>query len=47
MSDNIIQLGLRGAERTQRTLRIVKTRNSGHDADVRELDIQAGGARIG
>ncbi len=47
MSDNIIQLGLRGAERTQRTLRVVKTRNSGHDADVRELDIQAGGARIG
>ncbi len=46
MSDNIIQLGMRGEERTQRTLRVVKTRNSGHDTDVRELDIQSGGARL-
>jgi circadian clock protein KaiC len=46
MSDNVLQLDLRGDERTKRTLRIVKTRNSDHDPDVRELAIRAGGARI-
>jgi hypothetical protein len=46
MSDNVLLLGLRGEERTRRTLRIVKTRNSGNDPDVRELEVRAGGARI-
>jgi circadian clock protein KaiC len=46
MSDNVLQLGLRGEERTRRTLRVVKTRNSDHDPDVRELAVGAGGARI-
>jgi circadian clock protein KaiC len=46
MSDNVLQLGLHGQERTRRTLRVVKTRQSAHDPDVRELAIQAEGARI-
>ncbi len=35
-----------GEERTRRTIRVVKTRNSDHDPVVRELAIRAGGARI-
>ncbi|HWZ58126.1 MAG TPA: ATPase domain-containing protein [Gemmatimonadaceae bacterium] len=46
MSDNVIVLGLGGEERSRRTLRVLKTRNSGHDPMVRELDIAEGGARI-
>jgi len=46
MSDNVLQLALHGQERTRRTLRVVKTRQSEHDPDVRELAINAGGARI-
>jgi circadian clock protein KaiC len=46
VSDNVLQLGLRGEQRTRRTLRVVKTRNSDHDPDVRELAVGAGGARI-
>lgn len=46
ISDNVLLLGLGGVERTMRTMRIVKTRNSDHDPNVRELAIRAGGARI-
>jgi len=46
ISDNVLSLGLGGKERTKRTMRIVKTRNSDHDPNVRELSIRAGGARI-
>jgi circadian clock protein KaiC len=46
MSDNVLQLALQGEERTRRTLRVVKTRHSDHDPDVRELAVRAGGARI-
>lgn len=46
ISDNVLQLGLQGDQRTRRTLRVVKTRNSDHDPDVRELAVRAGGARI-
>jgi circadian clock protein KaiC len=46
MSDNVLQLALQGQERTRRTLRVVKSRQSEHDPDVRELAINAGGARI-
>jgi hypothetical protein len=42
----VLLLGLGGVERTMRTMRIVKTRNSDHDPNVRELAIRAGGARI-
>ncbi len=46
MSDNVIAISLGGEERTRRTIRVVKTRNSGHDPVVRELNIGAGGARV-
>jgi circadian clock protein KaiC len=46
MSDNVLAIALSGAERTRRTIRVVKTRNSGHDPVVRELDISSKGARV-
>jgi circadian clock protein KaiC len=46
MADNVLQLGLGGAERTRRTLRVIKTRNSEHDMAVHDLEIRPGGARI-
>jgi len=46
MSDNVLQLALQGEERSRRTLRVVKTRHSDHDPDVRELAVRAGGAHI-
>jgi circadian clock protein KaiC len=46
MSDNVLAIALGGEERTRRTIRVVKTRNSGHDPVVRQLDISAGGAQV-
>jgi hypothetical protein len=46
MSDNVLSQGLGGEERTRRTIRVIKTRNSGHDPVVRELQISATGARV-
>jgi circadian clock protein KaiC len=46
MSDNVLAIALGGDERTRRTIRVVKTRNSGHDPVVRELDISSAGARV-
>ncbi|HEY2896353.1 MAG TPA: ATPase domain-containing protein [Gemmatimonadaceae bacterium] len=46
MSDNVLAIALGGEERTRRTIRVVKTRNSGHDPVVRELEITSTGARI-
>jgi len=46
MSDNVLAIALGGEERTRRTIRVVKTRNSGHDPVVRQLEITSGGARI-
>ena len=46
MSDNVLSIGLGGEERTRRTIRVIKTRNSGHDPVVRELQITAAGARV-
>jgi circadian clock protein KaiC len=46
MADNVLMLGLRGQERTERTLRVLKTRNSAHDPVVREFVIGAEGARV-
>lgn len=39
MSDNVLLITLGGEERTRRTIRVVKTRNSAHDPVVRQLDI--------
>jgi circadian clock protein KaiC len=46
MSDNVLAIGLGGTERTRRTIRVIKTRNSAHDPMVRELAIDATGARV-
>lgn len=46
MSDNVLSIGLGGDDRTRRTIRVVKTRNSGHDPVVRELEITGSGARV-
>jgi circadian clock protein KaiC len=46
MSDNVLAIALGGEERTRRTIRVVKTRNSAHDPVVRQLDITSAGARI-
>jgi circadian clock protein KaiC len=46
MSDNVLAIALGGEERTRRTIRVVKTRNSAHDPVVRELNIGGGGARV-
>jgi len=46
MSDNVLSIGMGGDERTRRTIRVIKTRNSGHDPVVRELEISATGARV-
>jgi circadian clock protein KaiC len=46
MSDNVLSIGLGGDERTRRTMRVIKTRNSGHDPVVRQLEISATGARV-
>jgi circadian clock protein KaiC len=46
MSDNVLSIGMDGDERTRRTIRVIKTRNSGHDPVVRQLEITAAGARV-
>ena len=46
MSDNVLALARGGEERTRRTIRVVKTRNSGHDPVVRQLEITSAGARV-
>jgi circadian clock protein KaiC len=46
MSDNVLQIGLKGETETLRTIRVVKTRNSGHDPVVRVLEIGKAGARV-
>jgi circadian clock protein KaiC len=46
MSDNVLAIALGGEERTRRTVRVIKTRNSAHDPVVRQLDISGTGARV-
>ncbi|HEY7860659.1 MAG: RAD55 family ATPase [Gemmatimonadales bacterium] len=46
MSDNVLSIGLGGDERTRRTIRVIKTRNSDHDPVVRQLEITGSGARV-
>jgi circadian clock protein KaiC len=46
MSDNVLAISLGGEERTRRTIRVIKTRNSAHDPVVRSLDISGAGARV-
>jgi circadian clock protein KaiC len=46
MSDNVIVLGLAGADEIKRTLRVVKTRNSAHDHRIRRWEITGRGGRV-
>lgn len=46
MCDNLILLEMRGRKETQRTVRVVKTRGSVHDPQVRALSIGADGVHI-
>jgi circadian clock protein KaiC len=46
MADNLIVLGLGGEETTRRTIRVLKTRGSAHDARVRLMEIQATAIRV-
>jgi circadian clock protein KaiC len=46
MSDNVLAIALNGEERTRRTIRVIKTRNSAHDPVVRLLEISGAGARV-
>ena len=46
LSDNVILLTVDGEERTQRRLRVLKTRGSAHDPRVREVDITDAGLRV-
>jgi hypothetical protein len=46
MADNVLAIALGGEERTRRTIRVIKTRNSGHDPVVRQLEITSAGARV-
>ena len=43
LSDNVLLLTVEGEERTRRTLRVLKTRGSAHDTQVREVEISAAG----
>jgi circadian clock protein KaiC len=46
LSDNVLLLAIDGAERTRRTLRVLKTRGSAHDIKVRDVEITAHGMSI-
>ncbi|HET8657167.1 MAG TPA: ATPase domain-containing protein [Longimicrobiaceae bacterium] len=46
MADNVILLEMGGEERTRRTVRVMKTRGSAHDPQVRELEIGADGVLL-
>ncbi len=46
LSDNVLLLTVEGEERTRRSLRILKTRGSAHDARVREVEISSTGLRV-
>src|SRR5688572_4803650 len=43
LSDNVLLLTVDGEARTRRTLRVLKTRGSAHDTQVREVEISAAG----
>jgi circadian clock protein KaiC len=46
MCDNVLLLGMDIGVKASRSLRIVKTRGSGHDLVARELEIGDSGARV-
>jgi circadian clock protein KaiC len=46
LSDNVLLLTVEGEERTRRSIRILKTRGSGHDLRIREVTITRAGLEI-
>ncbi len=46
LSDNVLLLSVEGAERTRRTLRVLKTRGSAHDTMVRDVEISSRGMSV-
>jgi circadian clock protein KaiC len=46
LSDNVLLLTVDGEEETRRRLRVLKTRGSGHDARVRDVEITAEGLSV-
>jgi circadian clock protein KaiC len=46
LSDNVLLLTVDGDERTRRAIRVLKTRGSAHDLQVREVEIHAGGLSV-
>jgi KaiC/GvpD/RAD55 family RecA-like ATPase len=46
LSDNVLLLTVEGEERTRRTIRVLKTRGSGHDLRIREVAITGAGLEI-
>lgn len=46
LSDNVLLLTVEGEERTRRSLRVLKTRGSGHDTQVREVEIGPRGLSV-
>ncbi len=46
LSDNVLLLTVDGEERTRRRIRVLKTRGSGHDPNVKEVEITAAGLRV-
>jgi circadian clock protein KaiC len=46
LSDNVMLLTVGGEERTRRSIRILKTRGSGHDLRIRDVAITGAGLEI-
>mgnify|MGYP006172014133 CR=1 FL=1 len=46
LSDNVLLLTVDGEDRTRRRIRVLKTRGSGHDPQVREVEITAAGLTV-
>jgi circadian clock protein KaiC len=46
LSDNVLLLTVDGEDRTRRRLRVLKTRGSAHDPNVREVEITAAGLSV-
>ena len=46
LSDNVVLLTVDGEERTRRRIRVLKTRGSGHDPTVKEVEITAAGLSV-
>jgi circadian clock protein KaiC len=46
MADNLLLLGMRGADRMRRTIRVLKARGTSHDEDTHTVVIGVDGVRV-